>query len=123
MESIKKEPKGNYSKILKENPVIDCPLTAAIMVIGGKWKLIIIYWLEKSPQHFAGLKKLIPGISQKVLTQQLLELISAGIIERKSTGKIPNPVFYYLTEYGKTLTPIVQSIKFWGEKHLTILNG
>jgi DNA-binding HxlR family transcriptional regulator len=93
------------------------------MVIGGKWKLIIIYWLEKSPLHFTGLKKLIPGISQKVLTQQLRELINSGVIERKSTGKIPSPVFYNLTEYGKSLLPVVNIVKAWGEKHLALIKG
>ena len=53
------------------NPVSDCPLTAALAAISGKWKLIIIYWLAESPRHFAALRQLMPSISQKVLTQQL----------------------------------------------------
>lgn len=74
MNPIKTEPRGNGALRRRSNPVDGCPLTAALAVMGGKWKLIIIYWLAESPQHFAALRQLIPGISQKVFTEQLREL-------------------------------------------------
>ena len=71
MSLLKKAPVGNLPRLRRPNPVGGCPLTAALAAIGGKWKLIIVYWLAESPKHFAALRHVIPGISQKVLTQQL----------------------------------------------------
>ena len=68
---------GNHQRV-RPNPVAGCPLTAALAAIGGKWKLIIVYWLAESPKHFAALRKAMPRISQKVLTQQLRELMNDG---------------------------------------------
>ena len=114
-ESVKKAPSGNG---VRPNPVGGCPLTAALAAIGGKWKLIIIYWLAESPKHFAGLRQLMPGISQKVLTQQLRELVGDGIASRRPTGEVPAPVEYSLTEYGRSLLPLVESIRLWGRAHI-----
>lgn len=86
---------------------MNCPLTATVTVIGGKWNLIIIYWLNKSSKNFGSLKRLIPDLSSKVLSAKLRELVAAGIVQRRSTGKIPSPVFYQLTAYGKTIIPII----------------
>jgi DNA-binding HxlR family transcriptional regulator len=60
----------------------------------------------------------MPGISQKVLTQQLRELINDGIVRRRPTGDIPAPVEYSLTEYGRTLPPLVENVRLWGRGHL-----
>jgi DNA-binding HxlR family transcriptional regulator len=102
----------------RPNPVTGCPLTAALTAFGGKWKLIIIYWLAESPAHFAGLRRLIPGISAKVLTEQLRELTADGIIAREPSGDVPDPVIYSLTEYGTSLLPIVEAARTWGNGHL-----
>ena len=105
MRSIKKAPAGNRSRTWirpgRPNPVGGCPLTAALAAIGGKWKLIIVYWLADSPKHFAALRRLMPGISQKVLTQQLRELMSDGLVHRQPQGAIPARVEYSLTDYGR----------------------
>jgi DNA-binding HxlR family transcriptional regulator len=82
----------------RSNPVQGCPLTAALAAIGGKWKFIIVYLLADSPKHFAGLRQAMPGISQKVLTQQLRELMSEAIVRRQPTGAILAPVEYSLTD-------------------------
>ena len=95
-----------------------CPLTAALAAVGGKWKLIIVYWLAESPRHFAALRQLMPGISQKVLTQQLRELVSDEIVIRKPQGVIPAPVEYSLTDYGRSLVPLVENVRRWGREHL-----
>jgi DNA-binding HxlR family transcriptional regulator len=102
----------------RPNPVSDCPLTAALAAIGGKWKLIVIYWLAESPKHFAALRHLIPDISQKVLSEQLRELIADDIVRRDQTGPIPAPVVYSLTEYGRSLLPLVESVRRWGRAHI-----
>ena len=125
MRSIKKAPAGNYARPLiglsRPNPVRGCPLTAALAAIGGKWKLIIVYWLAESPRHFAALRKDIAGISPKVLTQQLRELISDGIVLRQPKGAIPAPVEYSLTDYGRSVLPLVEDVRRWGGAHLARL--
>jgi DNA-binding HxlR family transcriptional regulator len=101
----------------RRNPISDCPLTAALAALGGKWKLIIIYWLE-SPRHFAALRKLMPSISQKVLTEQLRELIADDIVLRVPKGTAPDPVIYSLTDYGRSLLPLVEGVRRWGRGHI-----
>ncbi len=102
----------------RRNPVSDCPMTAAIAAVGGRWKMLIISWLGEGPQHFAGLRRLIPQISQKVLTEQLRELMADDIVERRSTGEPPAPVFYSLSDYGRSLEPIVAELRGWGRRHI-----
>jgi DNA-binding HxlR family transcriptional regulator len=107
----------------RANPVSDCPLTAALAAIGSKWKLIIIYWLAESPRHFAALRQLMPSISQKVLTEQLRELIADEIVNREETGETPAPVIYSLTDYGRSLLPIVENVRLWGRGHIEHFDG
>jgi len=102
----------------RQNPVSDCPLTAALAAMGGKWKLIIIYWLAEGPKHFAGLKREMSAISQKVLTEQLRELMDDGIVAREETGEVPAPVIYSLTDYGRSLLPLVEGVRTWGHGHI-----
>ena len=109
MYSDKKALSGNYPPPRRANPISDCPLTAALAAIGGKWKLIIIYWLAESPKHFAGLKREMSSISQKVLTEQLRELECDGIVLRSPTGDAPAPVEYSLTDYGRSVLPLLET--------------
>ena len=111
-------PSGNGARRTRPNPVGGCPLTAALAAIGGKWKLIIIYWLAESPKHFAALRRAMPSISQKVLTQQLRELMNDGIVRREPKGAVPAPVVYSLTDYGISVLPLVESVRVWGRSHL-----
>lgn len=106
----------------RTNPISDCPLTAAIAATGGKWKLIILFWLAESPRHFGELRRLLPAISQKVLTEQLRELIADEIIYRERTGRAPAPVRYSLTEYGRSVVPIVEAVRRWGRGHIERFN-
>src|SRR5919107_37872 len=118
MSSIKKALSGNRPHPARANPVSGCPLTAALAAIGGKWKLIILYWLAGSPKHFAALRREMPGISQKVLTQQLRELVTDGILRRQPKGAVPAPVEYSLTEYGRSVLPLVEGVRLWGRAHM-----
>jgi DNA-binding HxlR family transcriptional regulator len=106
------------TSVRRQNPVSDCPLTAALAAMGSKWKLIIIYWLAEEPRHFAGLRQKMPSISQKVLTEQLRELIADDIVAREETGAVPAPVIYSLTDYGRSLMPIVKTVQTWGRGHI-----
>ena len=107
----------------RTNPVSDCPLTAALAAMGGKWKLIIIYWLAEAPRHLAALRRLMPSISQKVLTEQLRELIDDGIVHREETGDVPAPVIYSLTDYGRSVLPIAETVRLWGRGHIERFEG
>jgi DNA-binding HxlR family transcriptional regulator len=118
MSASKKALSGNHERA-RPNPVEGCPLTAAFAAIGGKWKLIIIYWLAESPKHFAALRKAMPGISQKVLTQQLRELMSDGLVNRDAKGAVPAPVVYSLSDYGRSVLPLVEYVRKWGRAHLS----
>jgi DNA-binding HxlR family transcriptional regulator len=108
--------------IARPNPVTNCPLTAAWAAVGGKWKLTIIYWLAQRPRHFAALRRQLDavseGISPKVLSQQLSELIADGMVERKRTGRTPAPVIYSLTDYGDSALPMLDVVRRWGVAHL-----
>src|SRR5262245_15701659 len=123
MSSIKKVPAGNDTRLRRPNPVGGCPLTAALAAIGGKWKLIIVYWLAESPKHFAAIRRVMPGISQKVLTQQLRELVNDGIVRRQPTGAIHAPIRYSLTDYGRSVLPLVEKVRVWGHGHLRKLGS
>jgi DNA-binding HxlR family transcriptional regulator len=118
MTQIKTEPPGNDAPRSRPNLVDGCPLTAALAAIGGKWKLIILYGLMESPKHFAALRQVVPGISQKVLTEQVRELIADGLVNREPKGQIPAPVEYSLTEYGRSVLPIVESMRLFGRRHI-----
>jgi DNA-binding HxlR family transcriptional regulator len=108
--------------IARLNPISDCPLTATWAAVGGKWKLTIIYWLARKPLHFAALRRQLnavsDGVSQKVLAQQLRELIADEIVKRDRTGDIPLPVIYSLTDYGESVLPMVDIVRRWGLGHI-----
>ena len=110
------------ARMRRQNPVSGCPLTAALAAMGGKWKLIVIYWLAESPRQFLELSRLMPRISTKVLTEQLRELIADGIAHQHRTGRVPAPVVYSLTDYGRSVLPIAESVRVWGRRHLEQLN-
>jgi DNA-binding HxlR family transcriptional regulator len=111
----------------RKNPVVNCPLTAAWAAVGGKWKLTILYWLGEQPRHFAALKRQLDavsdGVSQKVLAQQLRELIADGLVARETTGTAPAPVIYSLTDYGNTALPMLETVRLWGLSHIARRQG
>ncbi|HTQ14872.1 MAG TPA: helix-turn-helix domain-containing protein [Rhizomicrobium sp.] len=106
--------------------IADCPLNAAWLALGGKWKFTILYWLAERPCHFAALRRQLAavsdGISQKVLVQQLRELIAEGLVSRQPTGRVPAPVIYALTDYGATALPMIEAARVWGTRHLARLD-
>ena len=91
-----------------------CPLTMSLSVIGGKWKPIIIANLDKSTKRFGQLDATITGISRKVLTTQLNELVNDKLVVRKAFAETPPRVEYSLTAKGKELIPIFKGIAKWG---------
>jgi len=96
-----------------EDP-LGCPLASTLNMIGGKWKPMILHMLSAGTMRFGELKKNIPPISQKMLTQQLRELELDGIICRKIYPEVPPKVEYSLTERGASLRPILDDLYNWG---------
>lgn len=105
--------------VRRTNPISDCPLTAALAAVGGKWKMIIVFWLAESPRQFGELRQLLPPVSQKVLAEQLRELMDDDIVSRERTGPVPAPVIYSLSEYGRSLVPLVETVRHWGRGHIS----
>lgn len=95
---------------------IKCPVTAALEVIGGKWKPIILYILSEEPHRFGEIRKRIPKISQKMLTQMLRDLEKDQLVKRKVFRSIPPKVEYSLTDQGRCLGPIIDQVYEWGIK-------
>lgn len=99
------------------NPTYCSPVQTTLDVIGGKWKPLILWRLGIEILRFSQLSRKINGITQKMLTQQLRELEKDGLISRKVYPEIPPKVEYSITEYGKSLEPVLKSMCDWGEKH------
>ncbi|MBL8505091.1 MAG: winged helix-turn-helix transcriptional regulator [Methylobacillus glycogenes] len=87
-------------------------------LIGGKWKGLLLYHLLEGTQRFNALKRMLPNITQRMLTNQLRELESAGLVHRQVYAEVPPRVEYSLTEHGRSLAPILNALKTWGEQHL-----
>jgi DNA-binding HxlR family transcriptional regulator len=96
----------------------NCPVEAALDVIGGKWKALILWWLHQRTWRFAELRRQIPGITEKMLTQQLRELEADGIVQRRVYPTVPPKVEYSLTEYGQSLKRALRAICDWGRHHM-----
>lgn len=99
-----------------QEQILKCPLQAAINVIGGKWKTIILYTLSDKTMRFGEIKKAIPKITQKMLTQQLRELESDGLVTRVVYAEVPPKVEYSQTKLAKELRPILNQLCSWGSK-------
>lgn len=95
-----------------------CPVVESIYTIGNKWSLVITYNLMKSPKRFNELKACIPGISSKVLTENLTELQRNGIIVKKTIPDEPEKAEYVLTEKGEDLRKLMLEMRAWGERWL-----
>lgn len=96
---------------------------AALEVMRGKWKPLIIYHLLTGPKRTSELRRLVPGITQKVLTTQLRCLEQDEIITRTIYQEIPPKVEYTLTDYGRSLKPALDLLCYWGEAHLDKVYG
>lgn len=96
-----------------------CPVATTVALIGSKWKLLIIRNLLARPWRFNELKKDLEGISQKVLTDSLRSMEADGIITRTVYPEVPPRVEYALTELGKSLKPILDSMRAWSEAYKT----
>lgn len=95
-------------------------MEAALSIISGKWKLTILNRLLDGPQRYSDIKKMIPAITEKMLTQQLREMEEDGIIKRKIYPVVPPKVEYSFTERGEELTGIFHSLSIWGRNFMPV---
>jgi DNA-binding HxlR family transcriptional regulator len=92
---------------------------ATLNVLGGKWKILILWHLKDQTRRFGELKRLMPEITEKMLIQQLRELESDGIVARMVYAEVPPKVEYSFTDYGRSLEPVLHALCDWGEAHLS----
>lgn len=98
-----------------------CPVEAAMGIIGGKYKAIIIYHLTEATMRYSEIQKEIPQATPKMLSQQLKELEADGIINRVLYPVVPPKTEYSLTDLGKTLIPVIAALSDWGEYYFDLL--
>jgi DNA-binding HxlR family transcriptional regulator len=98
--------------------VQNCPVTATMSVIGGKWKILIVFLICNQINRFGKMSMVLKEISKQMLTTQLRELENDGILERKIYSEIPPRVEYSLTDKGRALLPIIESMKVWGDEYM-----
>jgi DNA-binding HxlR family transcriptional regulator len=95
----------------------ECPVKLTAEVIGGKWKPLILFYLEDNTRRFSELQRLIPDSTKKMLTKHLRELEQDDVIRRKVFAQVPPRVQYSLTRHGQSLRPILQLMSAWGKRH------
>lgn len=105
----------NETSAKKELPA--CPVETTLTLIGDKWKVLILRDLMPGTKRFGELKKSVGNVSQKVLTAQLRAMEESGLVNRKVYAEVPPRVEYSLTELGKSLKPILDSMWAWGEEY------
>lgn len=96
----------------------NCPVEAALDIIGGKWKSIILFRIMEETQRFNKLEKLLPRITRRILTVQLRELERDGLITRTVFAEVPPRVEYSITDLGKSLEPVLVELKTWAETYM-----
>jgi DNA-binding HxlR family transcriptional regulator len=106
----------NQVSIISNEP-FTCGLDAALAVIGGKWKPLILYYLAHETRRYGALKRCVRGVSDKMLIQQLKELQADGVLDRTDYKEIPPRVDYSLTPFGTSLARSLAPLCAWGEQH------
>jgi DNA-binding HxlR family transcriptional regulator len=100
-----------------------CELEAAMAVVGGKWKPLILWELKAGPVRFNSLHRGLPGISQKMLTQHLKELQAHGVVHRQSFHEVPPRVEYSMTKAGEELLAALDPLGAWAARHIDLIRG
>ncbi|RYG75433.1 transcriptional regulator [bacterium] len=111
---------GNMKKVKYHN-ADGCPIKATVDVLGGRWKPTLIYHLFSGTKRFNEIRRLMPDVTQRMVTLQLRELEEDGIVLRTVYAQVPPKVEYSLTPFGRTLEPVVQQMQAWGETYIATL--
>ncbi|MFD4441307.1 winged helix-turn-helix transcriptional regulator [Nocardia sp. NPDC058519] len=99
-----------------------CGMSLAIDVVGGKWKLHLMWVLGAGPQRFGQIRRMLDGVSEKVLAENLRHLESTGVVHREIFPEIPPRVEYSLTQLGETLRLALEPLESWGDEHRAALS-
>lgn len=94
-----------------------CAVEATLQFIDGKWKGVVLWHLLGDTLRFSQLRRLLPSVTQRMLTNQLRELEADGFVARRVYAEVPPKVEYSLTERGRTLEPVILALKDWGDVH------
>lgn len=97
-----------------------CSVEAAVSLIDGKWKCVILFHLVQGTARFNELRRRLPGITQRMLTNQLRELEADGLIVRKVYAEVPPKVEYSLSRLGQTMQPVLSALKVWGDTNIAL---
>ena len=119
--SVIKETSSNFEN--KKILASECPEVYATGIIGGQWSLVICSWLLGGKKRFGELKRVIPNITERMLTLQLRKLEENKIVTRTVYAEVPPRVEYELTAIGYELGPIVKQLEDWGEKHKELIDS
>jgi DNA-binding HxlR family transcriptional regulator len=103
---------------ISSKDLTECPVTATMELIGGKWKLLVLHLINNDINRFGKMTMMLKGVSKQMLTTQLRELENDGLIERKIYAEIPPRVEYFLSEKGKSMLPVINAMRVWGEEHV-----
>lgn len=98
----------------------NCPIISSLILINGRWKMIILWQIKGGTVRFGELRRAIPLITEKMLTDQLRELESDGFVERVVFAQVPPRVEYSLTPLGSSFIPILEQLAIWGDEHQAI---
>ena len=107
--------------MLTKDELPPCPVATTLMLIGNKWKIFVIQQLMDKPFRFSELRRAIPGISEKVLTDNLRAMEKDGLITRTVFPEVPPRTEYALSELGNTMRPIIESMATWGTGYQQIV--
>ena len=102
----------------KQGRVYGCELEAVLGIVGGKWKLFILWNLRSGTLRYAELRRRTPGVSERVLINQLRELEADGMVHREQYPEVPPRVEYSLTDKGRSLSPALDALGAWGKEHV-----
>ena len=91
-----------------------CPVELTVDVVGGRWRTVLLSHLKEGVHRYGELRRLTPGISEKMLSQRLRELEADGLVSRRDLGTVPPHVEYELTDEGLSLAPVLQALYEWG---------
>ncbi|RYG39408.1 transcriptional regulator [bacterium] len=115
--SLPKRPAPQETTWIRHPESSPCPVETTLRIVGGKWKAVILFRLVEGKKRFSELKRLLPGATQQMLTQQLRELERDGIVHREVYAEVPPRVEYSLTELGYTLEPVLNLMSGWGQTY------
>lgn len=100
----------------------NCPMELTVDLIGGKWKALVLWHLAEKTLRFNEIRKLFPDVTQKILTQQLRDMEEKGIVHREVYAEVPPKVEYSLTEFGRSLMPVLYAMNAWGSEYVQRMN-